>query len=401
LLLSKFKVLNSMMSLYFTNNHNIFRESLRKFISEEVIPFAEHWEDERCIPKNIWQKMGQLGFLGINYPKAYGGSEMDFFFSVVFLEELGRTGYGGFRAAVSVHQYMATYYIAHAGSDQLKRKYLFPAITGEKLAALGITEKNAGSDISQIQTSAICDDDYYVVNGAKSFITNGTTADFITLAVRTTPLNNDKPKRGATGISLLVIDTDAEGLSTKKLDKIGWHCSDTAELYFENVRVPKENLIGTLNYGFYYIMQGFQLERLVAGILALGGIDYCLEVTRKYIAQRKVFGHPLTNFQVLRHRIADLMTEVEATRQLVYHTAWLYQQGELPIAKCSMAKLKATELANRVVDECLQFHGGYGYLEDYSIARMYRDTRVGTIAGGTSEIMREIIAQATIDEITN
>ncbi|BAY44936.1 putative acyl-CoA dehydrogenase [Scytonema sp. HK-05] len=388
-----------MRSPYFTTEHNTFRERVRRFISQEVLPFADDWEYNRCIPKEIWQKMGQMGFLGINYPKAYGGSEMDFFFSVVFLEEIGRAGYGGFRAAVSVHEYMATYYIAHAGSDELKRKYLSPAIAGEKLGALGITERNAGSDINQIQTSAVHDGDNYIVNGAKTFITSGTTADFVTLAVRTTP-SKAMSKRGATGISLLVVDTDSEGLSTKKLDnKIGWHCSDTAELYFKNVRVPAENLVGRFNCGFYYIMQCFQLERLTAGIVALGEIDHCLEVTRRYIAQRKAFSSPLTNFQALRHRIADLVTDVEAARQLIYHTAWLYQQGELPIAECSMAKLKVTELANRVVNECLQFHGGYGYLEEYPIARMYRDIRVGTIAGGTSEIMREIIAQITIDEV--
>jgi alkylation response protein AidB-like acyl-CoA dehydrogenase len=385
-----------MKSLYFTPKHNIFRETIHEFISQEVLPFADNWEDNQCIPKEIWQKMGQRGFLGIHYPKAYGGSELDFFFSVVFLEELGRTGYGGFRAAVSVHEYMATYYIAYAGSDELKRKYLSPAIAGEKLSALGITEPNAGSDLSKIQTSAVLDGNNYIVNGVKTLITNGMTADFVTLAVRTTPKTTSK--RGNTGISLLVMETDSEGFSTQKLNKIGWHCSDTAELYFKNVLVPKENLIGKLNYGFYYIMKCFQLERLSAAILALGGIDRCLEVTLQYLAQRQAFNTPLTKFQAIRHRIADLVTEVEATRQLIYHTAWLYQQGELPIAECSMAKLKATELANRVVDECLQFHGGYGYLEKSSIARMYRDTRVGTIAGGTSEIMREIIAQITIDE---
>jgi len=385
-----------MKSLYFTLEHDIFREKIRDFMSREVLPFADNWEDEKCIPKQIWQKMGQMGFLGINYPKAYGGLEIDFFFSVVFLEELGRIGYGGFRAAVSVHEYMATYYIAHTGSDELKHKYLSPAIAGEKLGALGITEPNAGSDLRGIQTNAVLDGNDYIVNGVKTLITNGTTADFVTLAIRTMPLQ-PTTKQGNTGISLLVVDTNAEGFHTKKLDTIGWHCSDTAELYFKNVRVPRENLVGKLNYGFYYIMQCFQLERLSAAILALGGIDRCLEVTLQYIAQRKSFNSPITQFQALRHRIADLVTEVEATRQLIYHTAWLYQQKELPIVQCSMAKLKATELANRVVDECLQFHGGYGYLEKSLIARMYRDTRVGTIAGGTSEIMREIIAKLTLD----
>jgi alkylation response protein AidB-like acyl-CoA dehydrogenase len=388
-----------MKSPYFSKEHDSFRKHLREFFSEEVMPFVNDWESERSIPKDVWQKLGQQGLLGINHPKIYGGTEMDFFSSIVFLEELGRTGYGGFGVAVAVQAYMATSFIAHAGSDELKRKYLSSTISGEKVVALGITEPNSGSDLNQLQTHAVLDGDSFIVNGKKKFIANGTTADFIVLAVRTAPAKEDGYRRGGTGISLLIVETGLEGVNSKKLDNIGWHCSDTAELYFDNVCVPSKNLIGTLNYGFYYIMRCLQLERLAAGTLALGSVDYCMEMTRQYVTQRKVFNSPLASFQALRHRIADLATEVESLRQLVHYTAWLYQQGELPIAECSMTKLKATELVNRVVNECLQWHGAYGYLAESAIARMYRDTRACTIAGGASEVIRDIIAQTILNEV--
>lgn len=388
-----------MKSPYFNLEHDRFRESVRQFITQDVLPYADEWERNRCIPKPVWQKMGQLGFLGLHHLKGYGGSQLEFFYSAVLLEELGRTGYAGFRVAVAVHAYMSTYYLTHAGNDQLKHRYLTPAIRGEKVSALAITEPQAGSDLSQLQTTAVRDSDNYIVNGTKKFVANGTTADFIVVAVRTSSATGSK--RGATGISLIVVDTASEGLSAKRLDSLGWHCSDTAEVHFRDVRVPSSNLLGKLDYGFMYIMQGFQLERLVAALLALGEIDLCLEITCSYLFQRRVFGSPLGHFQALRHRMADIITEVEATRQLVYYTAWLYQQGELPVAECSMSKLKATELANRVVNACLQLHGARGYLEANPIARMYRDTRAATIAAGTSEIMREIISQIAIDEFNS
>jgi acyl-CoA dehydrogenase len=387
----------SVRSPYFSAEHVAFREHVRAFLDREVAPLADDWERAGEIPRAIWQKLGRAGFLGLHHAKDHGGSQRDVFYSIAFLEELGRTGYAGFRGSVSVHSYMATHYVATAGSDELRRKYLQPAIAGDMIAALAITEPQAGSDLAQIQTTAERQGDFYVVNGTKTFITNGTTADFITLAVRTEPASATA-RRGATGISLLIVDRQSEGLRSHRLNKVGWHCSDTAELHFENVRVPAANLIGKLNHGFFYIMQGFQLERLAAATLALGGIDRCLDDTRRYMKQRHVFGAPLTRLQALRHRIADLVTEAEATRQLIHHTAWLYQQGELPMAACSMAKLKATELANRTVQECLQLHGGHGYLEGSAIARMYRDSPVGTIAGGASEIMRDLIAQLVLDE---
>jgi acyl-CoA dehydrogenase len=384
-----------MRSPYFLPAHESFREQVRNVLRRHVLPFADAWERERRIPKDLWKTLGEAGLLGLNYPKSCGGSEQDFFFSTVLLEEVGRLGYGGFRAALSVHAYMATDYLLRAGSDDQRHRYLGPAARGDKLAALAITEANAGSDLSQVDTTACREGDHYVVTGSKAFVTSAFTADFLILAVRTAP--RVAARRGATGLSLLIVDATSDGISRRELEKIGWRCSDTADVAFENVRVPVQNLLGYENHGFQHIMQCFQLERIVAAVLALGAADACLNVTRDYMNKRKAFGQPLSAFQALRHRMANLVTELEAARQLVYHTVWLYQQGELPVTECSMSKLLATEVAHKVADECLQFHGGYGYLESSPIARLYRDIRVGTIVGGASEVMREIIANEALD----
>lgn len=381
-----------MNSIYFNEEHDLFRQSIRDFIKREVSPYAEEWEKNRQIPKEIWSKMGKMGYLGINYPEKYGGMDLDFFFSVIFLEEVTKAGYGGFAAAVGVQEFIAVAHIAETGSDYLKEKYLSKAIAGEKVGALGITEPIAGSDVGNIRTSAKKEGDYYIINGSKTFITNGYYADFITLAVKT-----DKDA-GIGGISLFVIDLDSKGISRTKLDKMGWYCSDTAEIFFDDVKVPVKNLVGEENKGFYYIMEGFQLERLTAAIMSVAGADETLKVTMQYMSERKAFGRPINKFQVLRHKIADLSTEIEACRQFVYHTCWMHDNGKFAVKESSMAKLKATELAKTVADECLQMFGGYGYMNEYPISRVYRDTRVGTIVGGTSDIMREIIAKMIIDD---
>lgn len=376
-----------MKSLYFTEEHELFRNSVRQFIETDVIPYAEKWEDEKRIPDEIWKKMGDSGFLGINYPEQYGGVDTDFFYSVVFLEEIARSGLGGFTAAVSVHQYMATAHIFKAGSEFIKEKYLASAISGDKIGALAITEPDSGSDVYSIKTKAEKIDDYYIVNGSKTFITNGVFGGFITTAVKT-----------GKGISLLVIDSDSEGLTKNQLKKMGWYCSDTAELFFNDVKVPIANLIGEEDKGFYYLMESFQLERLVAAILAVSSAQYCLDITLKYINERTAFGSPIAKLQTIRHTIALLSSELEAARQLVYNTSWLYSQGIADVEKCSMSKLIATELYKKIADSCLQFFGGYGYMEEYLISRIYRDARVNTIVGGTSEIMKEIIAKIIIDK---
>ncbi|MFD2570991.1 acyl-CoA dehydrogenase family protein [Spirosoma soli] len=383
-------------SLYFVEEHELFRQSVRQFIDKEVIPHTEAWETNRRIPASVFQRLGELGYLGLPYPEEFGGVNADFWYSVVFLEELARCGMGGFSTAVSVHQYMAVNHIAKVGSYDLKQRYLAPAVAGHKVAALAITEPDAGSDVSAIRTTAIRTDtgDEFVVNGTKTFISNGTYGDFVTLAVRT-----NGPAAGSNGLSLLVVDLDSPGVTRTKLNKIGWHSSDTAEIRFDEVRVPAANLIGQENKGFYYLMESLQLERLVAAILSVSGAQLALDWTLQYLNEREAFGKKIGAFQAIRHKIADVATEIEMARQFVYHTCWLFTQGETVVKECSMAKLATSEMQKRVVDTCLQFFGGYGYIEDYPIARAYRDVRVGTIAGGSSEIMREIIAKIVIDAV--
>ena len=261
-------------------------------------------------------------------------------------------------------------------------------MAGELIAALAVSEPDVGSNVQGIRSSARREGDHFIVDGSKTFISNGYYADFITTLVKTEG-----------GLSLLVIPGDAEGVHRTKLRKMGWHSSDTAEIQFDSVRVPAANLVGQEGMGFYYIMDSFQLERLAGGILCVGANDAILEMTLQYMQEREAFGRPIAKFQALRHRLADLASEVEACRQLVHHTCWLYTKGEFAVKECSMVKLHAAELQKRVADECLQMFGGYGYMEEYPIARAYRDTRVGTIAGGTSEIMREIIAKMMIDDV--
>ena len=383
-----------MKSPYFTPDHDTFRQAVRQFIESEVAPHASEWESNQQIPHFIWEKMGDLGFLGVNFPEEWGGTNNDFFYSVVLLEEVPRSMMGGFAAAHGVHQYMSTAHILKAGSDFLKKKYLTGAISGKKLGALAISEPFAGSDVMNIRTTAKRVGDKYLINGSKIFITNGVYSDFVTVACKT------DPNAGAGGISLIVVDRNTPGFTATKLKKVGWHSSDTGELAFDNVEVPVENLVGKENHGFYYIMDSFQSERLVAAIGSVSASDYGLALTLNYMKEREAFGRQLKKFQVLRHKLVDLATEIEATRQLVYHTAWLYDNGIYCVKECSMAKLKATELSKRVSDECLQVFGGYGYMDDYPISRMYRDARVGTIVGGTSEIMKEILAKIIIDDVT-
>lgn len=379
--------------MYFNEDHQLFRQSIRSFIEKEVVPNAIKWEEERQIPKEILKKMGDLGYLGLLFDEKYGGTAADFWYSVVFLEEIARSYMGGFSTMISVHTYMAINHIYKAGSEALKEKYLIPAIKGEKLGALGITEPDAGSDIASIRTTARKEGDFWVINGSKTFISNGFYGDFITLTCKT------DPSAGGAGISLIVVDLDAEGVSKTKLNKMGWHSSDTAEIKFDEVKVPLENLIGYENGGFYYLMESLQLERLVAAIMAVAGSELVLEITLQYLHEREAFGRKIAKFQAIRHKIAEVATEIEVAKQFVYNSCKKFENGEVVVKECSMAKLHTSELSKRVVDTCLQFFGGYGYIEDYPIARMYRDARVGTIAGGTSEILKEIISKIVIDDV--
>jgi alkylation response protein AidB-like acyl-CoA dehydrogenase len=298
-----------MRSPFFSEEHVSFRGTVRQLIEKEIAPHAEEWEQEEKIPRWIWHLLADNDLLGISYPEEYGGSGADFFYSVVFLEELANSGAGGFAAAVGVHQYMAMSYIDKFGSQFLKENYLGPGIRGDKIGAVAITEPNAGSDVAALQTRAVREGDFYIINGSKTFITNGVYGDSIVLAAKT------NPEADQSGISLFVVDKDQDGVQARQLKKIGWHCSDTAELSFENVRVPVTHLIGEENMGFYYIMECFQLERLVAAISAVAGADYCLRITLNYIQEREVFKKPLAKFQVIRHTLSDLATELEAARR--------------------------------------------------------------------------------------
>lgn len=378
---------------YFTPEHDLFRQSVRQFINSEVKPNLERWEAEKMLPRDIFTKMGAQGFLGINFPEAYGGTDNDFWYTVVYLEELNRAGFAGISAAVSVHQYMATNHIASAGSEALKQKYLPKAISGEWIGSIAITEPNAGSDVANIHTTAVRDGDYYVINGSKTFITNGVYGNFVTLACKT------DPAAGAAGISLIVVDAGTPGYTAKKLDKMGWHSSDTGELFFDNVRVPVSQLVGKEGQGFFYIMESFQLERLVAGVMAVAAAEDIVEETLKYMHDRAAFGKPLAKFQVLRHKLVDLITDIEVTKQFVYHCCWKQANNIFAVKECSMAKMVASELCKRASDECLQIFGGNGYMTGYAVERAYRDARVGTIVAGTTEIMKEIIAKTVIDGI--
>lgn len=383
-----------MAGYYFTEEHQMFRESLGAFLQKEVIPNIDQWEEERRIPRSIWKKMGEQGFLGLSYPEEYGGADLDFFFDVVFCEETTKVFSGGFAITQAVTQYMASTYIAKHGSDFLKQKYLPGIISGELISSIAITEPSAGSDAANIKTTAILEGDHYVVNGSKTFITNAVYGDFIVSVVKT------DPSAGPAGVSLLVIDRHAEGVSANKLKKLGWHASDTAELAFDNVKVPKENLIGEEGRGFYYLMGGLQLERLVGAVMAYAGCESAMAYTLQYMSERQAFGRPINKFQVLRHRMAQLAAEIEACKQFTLYCCRLNNDKKYAVKECSMAKLLASELSDKVMYQCLQMFGGYGFMEEYKIARMFRDSRVGTIGGGSSEIMREIIAKMVIDDVS-
>ena len=383
-----------MKSIYFGEEHESFRRTVRQFLEAEVAPFAREWEEARRIPREVFRRMGDLGLLGILAPEELGGTGASVFHALAFLEELPRSLMGGFVAAVSVQQFIATGAIALHGTPEQKRRWLEPSIAGTKVGAIAISEPDAGSDVAAIWTTARRDGDAWVIDGAKTWITNGVEGDFVVVACKT-----DRDA-GAGGISLIVVEADAPGFSRSKLRKMGWHSSDTGELTFENVRVPAGNLVGGENEGFYLIMETFVLERLVTAATSVGSTRLALEETRKYVLSREAFGKPVGKFQAVRHRLADLHAELEAAAQLVYHAAWLHEQGENPVAEACMAKLLATELSKRTADECLQFFGGFGTVEEYPIERFFRDARFGTIVAGTSEIMREVIAKVALDGVT-
>ncbi len=377
-----------MRSHLFRPEHEAFRQTVRRFIQREVAPHADEWEAQRTFPRELFQRFGELDLLGLKYPEAYGGTNAGPIYEAVLMEELSRSGSGGLAGAIGAHIAIATPPVFRHGTEEQKQRWLVPAVKGDAIAALGITEAGGGSDVAAIQTRAVRQGDHYIVNGSKMFITNGTRADYVVTAVRTTA------EGGHHGISLLVIERPTPGFSVgRRIDTVGWWASETAELVFVDACVPVANLLGEENRGFQYTMETFQWERLWAAIAAAAGAQRSLELAVTYAQNRVAFGKPLTRMQVIRHKLVDMMVEVEQARQLAYHALWLYVEGQPCLREVSMAKLVATEAACRVADQALQIHGGYGYTMEFPIQRAWRDARLGPIGGGTSEIMKEIIAK--------
>ncbi len=380
-----------MENLYFTEEHYFFRKSLREFLQKEVVPHIEKWEKTGTIERFIWEKFGEMGYFGIYQPEEYGGLDLDLFYTVIFLEELQRVNSGGFAAAMWAHAYLAMTHLKKEGNNEQKEKYLRPSITGEKIGCLCITEPFGGSDVAGMRTTAVKEGDNYIINGSKTFITNGIYSDYLIVAAKT------NPEKGNKGISIFVMDRDTPGISSTKLDKLGWRASDTAEIAFDNVKIPLENLMGEEDMGFPYIMQHFSLERLVMGVNAHARSEFALDYTVQYMKDRYAFGKSISQFQALRHRVAELYSEVEVCKTFNYVTAKRLNEGEYVTKEATMSKLISTKIADEVMTECLQFLGGYGYMEDYPLARLLRDSRLGPIGGGTSEILREIIAKMVIE----
>ncbi|MDD7885312.1 acyl-CoA dehydrogenase family protein [Flavivirga sp. 57AJ16] len=381
-----------MNSMYFTEEHHLFRKSLQDFLKKEVVPNIEKWEKTGTIDRFIWKKFGDMGFFGINYPEAYGGMNLDLFYTVILLEELQKINSGGFAAAIWAHAYLAMTHLNAEGDEFIKQNYLAPSISGDKIGCLCVTEPFGGSDVAGMRTTAVKEGDHYVINGSKTFITNGVYSDYLVIAAKT------NPELGNKGISIFVVDRDTKGVSATKLDKLGWRASDTGEIAFDNVKIPVTNLMGEENKGFAYIVQHFSLERLIMGINAHARAEYALEYALQYMSERQAFGKSIDSFQALRHNVSDLYTDMEICKEFNYSVAYRLNKGDYIVKEASMSKLRSTKMADEVIYQCLQFLGGYGYMEDYPMARLLRDSRLGPIGGGTSEILREIIAKIVIDK---
>jgi len=371
----------------FTQEHEDFREGVRRFVETELRPHAREWEDARWFPNEVFERCAELGYLGLKYEEEYGGQGGGYVADAVFAEELARCGSGGLAAGIGAHTSIATPPVWKFGTEDQKQRYLVPAIRGEKIAALGITEPDAGSDVAGIKTTARRVEGGWVVNGSKMFITNGVRADFIVTAVKTTA------EGGHHGISFLVIDK-GPGVEASKIEKMGWHASDTALIAFDDVFVPEENLLGELNQGFYLIMANFQWERIMMALGAVGAMQAMFERTLAYAKERTAFGRPIGSHQVIRHKLAEIALRIEAGRDLTYHGLRRFVDGADAVQEVTMAKLATQRAAFDTADDCLQIHGGAGYMVEYDIERAARDARLGPIGGGTDEIMKEILGKS-------
>ncbi|MBT3788670.1 MAG: acyl-CoA dehydrogenase [Alphaproteobacteria bacterium] len=376
-------------SIYNTEELVLFRDQLGKFIETEIVPQGDAWEQTGKVPREVFKKMGDLGFLGLRYAEQYGGTEMNTVATAVLAEELGRSTFSGFAISVLVHTDMASPHLNNAGNKDQLARYMPGIIAGDTVTAVAVTEPDAGSDVAGIKTRAVKDGDDWVLNGSKMFITNGVYGDVYFVAAKTDP-----DVKGSRGITIFIVEKGTPGFTVgRALDKMGWRCSDTAELVFDNCRVPAENILGEVNRGFYAIMQNFQNERTVIGAMAMGEAQKAIDITLDYVKDRKAFGANLWDKQTIRQRLAMRQAEVEAGRQLVYHAAWLDAQGLDCVKEVSAVKAYCGELVNKVMYDCQQFHGGSGYLRENPIERMTRDARVQSIGGGATEVMLEEIAK--------
>ena len=380
-----------MNSMYFTEEHEAFRASFKDFLQKEVVPHIEKWEKTGTIERFIWKKFGEMGYFGLSTPEVYGGLDLDFFYTVVFLEELQKINSGGFAAAIWAHEYLAMTHLNKEASEFIKQKYLLPSLEGDMIGCLCITEPFCGSDVAGMQSVAVKKGDSYILNGSKTFITNGVYSDYLIVAAKTDPSEKYK------GISLFVVDRKTVGVSATKLDKLGWRASDTGEIAFDNVAIPVENLLGEEGKGFPYIMQHFASERLIMGVNAHARAEYALDYVVKYMHERVAFGKSLDKFQALRHKIAEMASRVDMCKEYNYSITRRLDDGQYVVKEASMSKLLSTKMADEVIYDALQLLGGYGYMEEYPLARLLRDSRLGPIGGGTSEILKEIIAKMVID----
>lgn len=373
---------------YFTEEHEMLRSTIRRFIDEDVKPFADTWEREGMVPRAIMQKMGDLGLLGMRYSQRHGGSELDTLATVVLAEELGRSTYGGFAVTVLVHTDMASPHLFHAGSPEQLDRYMPDIIAGRRVAAVAMTEADAGSDLAGMRTTARRVGNEWVLNGSKMFITNGVHADIYFVAAKTGAPGRNRE------ISMFIVEKGAPGFRVaRQLDKHGWLCSDTAELVFEDCRIPAENLLGQENRGFYALMKNLQNERIVLGAQSMGEAAKAIDLALDWTTQRQAFGGSLWQKQAIRHKLAMRAAEVEAARAFIYNVAWRDARGHQVTKEVSMIKALCGTLVNQVIYDCLQFHGGMGYMRESAIERMARDARVQAIGGGATEVMLEEVAK--------
>lgn len=377
------------VSIYENETTGALRDQVRRFVAEEVVPNGEAWEAAGAVPREVLARMGEFGFFGIRYPERFGGAELDTIATAAFVEELSRSTYAGFNVTALVHTDMASPHLARFGTPEQLERYMPDIVAGRKITGVAVTEPGGGSDVQALRTKAERRGNGWVLNGSKIFITNGVHGDVFFVAARTDP-----DAKGSRGVSMFIVEKGTPGFKVgRELDKMGWRCSDTAELVFEDCELPGDALLGEENRGFYAIMQNFQNERIVLGMMAVSESQTAIDLTLEYVKNREAFGATLWDKQAIRQRLAMLQAQVDAARQLVYHAAWLDAQGQDATREVSMVKALCGELVNTVMYACQQYHGGYGYMREFPIERMVRDARIQSIGGGATEVMLEEVAK--------